>query len=77
MIHNEDAELQLRAIFSGGVPRIGSLNPGASASRTVTPGTYNVEILFNFEGFGGCTRDTITVAANQVQTRAYDTGDCD
>jgi hypothetical protein len=79
VIENNDEEIELRATFSGGpqaVSQIGSLNPGGSASRTVQPGTYNVEIRFSFDGFLFCTNDTITVGADQIQNRGYDSSDC-
>jgi hypothetical protein len=74
VIENDNDEVRLRATFSGGVPEL-IVNPLASGSRTVAPGTYDVTIEFEFDGFLFCTSDMITVASNETQTRSY-SGNC-
>jgi hypothetical protein len=74
VIQNQDGTFNLRAIFSGGpqaVPTINSLPPRHSATRNVQAGTYNVQILFDNDGFLNCTSDSVTVNPNQTQTRGY------
>jgi hypothetical protein len=74
VIQNQDTVLNLRAIFETGpqsVPTIDSLPPGQSASRSVQPGTYGVQIQFDNDGFLDCTFESIMVNASQTQNRSY------